>query len=390
MDLNKIDDIFLTSLKWAEERDYAGWDPYDGLNSPILKPLCRNWLSRLIVIHGVNKSLINLRSLLRIPHERNPKGIALFASAYLNYYSLTRDEQYLNRAESLLNWLHENQSPIFESPAWGYNFDWQNGREFFLPKRHPNAVVTTFCGRAFLEHYVQTGKEKSLETAQNAADFLYNDINTQNVNGYSVYTYTPYDDFVVINVNALLADFLYQVSTKTGNKRLNSRSEELFEFVCDAQDQKGAWYYSMPESDSHLSHDNFHTGFVLESLYRYAIENPQDNQFRETYNRGLEFYRENLFDTNGAPRFEADKRYPYDAHAAAQAIVTFVQRGSPDDRKMAEKICKWSINNLYDKEGFFYRRIGRILKDKTTYMRWSQAWITYALSKYLNQYNNLD
>jgi hypothetical protein len=94
----------------------------------------------------------------------------------------------------------------------------------------------------------------------------------------------------------------------------------------------------------------------------------------------MRFYRENLFEDDGAPRFEDERRYPYDAHAAAQAILTFVQRGTERDLRQARDVYRWSLRNLYDDDGYFYRRVGRVLTDETPYMRWSQGWMCRALS----------
>lgn len=369
-------------LEWAAEREYAGYDPYDGLNSPFIKTLATNWLTRLVGMHTINKAPINLRPLLGVPKERNPKGIALFAMAYLNRYRETGRTADKERTAELLQWLTTNQSQQYDLAAWGYNFDWQNARKFYLPAYHPSIVVTVFCGRAFLEYYETTSEQWALETAQSAALFIQNHINREQVNGFSVFTYTPHDSFVLINTNALAAGFFYQLSAHTNSSTLSKRAENLFEFVVDAQADSGGWYYALPATESHLNHDNFHTGFVLESLYEYAMDQPITHPSRLAYQKGMQFYRSNLFDQGGAPRFAADKRYPYDAHAAAQAILTFVQRGTQNDMQMAADICQWSITNLLDKEGYFYRRVGRILSDTTPYMRWSQAWMCRALSSF--------
>ncbi|OYR60106.1 hypothetical protein DJ83_10405 [Halorubrum ezzemoulense] len=367
-------------LAWAHERDYAGYDPYDGLNSPVLNPLTNDWLTRLIGMHAVNKSPVNLRPLLRIPAERNPKGIALFAMAYLNRYRETGDTTKRDRAETLLRWLENNRSSEYDLAAWGYNFDWQNARKFFLPAYQPSIVVTVFGGRAFLEYYETTGEPWALEIAESAATFIQENINREQVNGFDVFTYTPHDSFVLVNTNALAAGFFYQLASHTSSTEFSERATELFRFVVDSQADSGGWYYAIPANESHLSHDNFHTGFVLESLYGYAMDQPADHPARKAYNKGLQFYRDNLFDKNGAPRFEADKRYPYDAHAAAQAILTFTQRDTNQDRKMAKTVCEWATTNMLNDDGYFHRRIGRVLTDKTPYMRWSQAWMCRALS----------
>ncbi|WP_363464503.1 hypothetical protein [Halogeometricum borinquense] len=377
------------SLEWARERDYAGYDPYDGLNSPILSSVATNWFTRLVAIHGVNKSPVNLRPLLGIEPERNPKGIGLFASACLRLYEATGKETYLTEAEQLLEWLTEHTSPVADRNAWGYNFDWQNARRFFLPAYHPSIVVTVFCARAFLEHHELTGAAWSLEVAEDAAAYIREEINVVTVDGFDAYTYTPYDEFVVINANALAAAFFLRLSdhadddassTYTDDESLSGRATELFEFVLHAQDDSGAWYYAMPASDSHLSHDNFHTGFVLESLHEYATSDLGTDRARKAYEDGLEFYVRELFEADGAPKFESDTSKPYDAHASAQALITLIQSDDSEANEVAARVYDWSIANLYDSEGYFYRRIGRFFDDETPYIRWSQGWMTLALA----------
>ena len=367
------------ALDWARERDYAGYDPYDGLNSPILSSLSTNWFTRLVAIHGVNKSPVNLRPLLGIEPERNPKGIGLFASACLRLYETTDDEAYLAEAERLLRWLREHTSPETERHAWGYNFDWQNARRFFLPEYHPSIVVTVFCARAFLEHHEVTGATWSLEVADDAAAYIREGINVVDVEGFDAYTYTPHDEFVVINANALAAGFFVRLSDHTDDDALFERAEELFEFVLHAQDDSGAWYYSMPASDSHLSHDNFHTGFVLESLHEY-VTRVESERVREAYENGLSFFVRELFEEDGAPKFESDRSKPYDAHASAQALITLVQSDDPEAHEVATRVYDWTMDNLYDPDGYFYRRVGRFFDDETPYMRWSQGWMTLALA----------
>ncbi|GAA0525087.1 exopolysaccharide biosynthesis protein VpsJ [Halorubrum aquaticum] len=378
-----------TALAWARERDYAGYDPYDGLNSPVLSAVSRHWLLRLLSIHGVQKFPMNLRPYLGIPEQRNPKGIGLFASAYLNEYERADEDERadgdaaLREAERLLEWLADNRSPAFDRSSWGYNFDWQNSTKFYLPATHPCGVVTVFCARPFLRHYDLTGFDRSLEVARDAATFLLEDIGTEFVNGYEVLTYTPYDSYVAINANALAADLLWRVGRRLDEERFLDRARELFAFVVDAQTEVGGWHYSVPASDSHLGYDNFHTGFVLESLSRYAREKDADHPAREAYECGMEFHRENHFETDGAPKFEDDQSRPYDVHAAAQALITFTRRDDPDDAALASTVLAWTLDRLYDSEGYFYRRIGRMRTDETPYIRWSQGWMCLALSEYL-------
>ena len=372
------------ALDWAHDREYAGWDPYDGLNSPYSDTLVDNWFTRLVWTHSVNLSPVNLRPALSIPKERNPKGMALFALANLHRYEATDDESYLDRAEWLLDWLAEYQSTRFDLPCWGYNFPWQNARKFHLPAYWPSVVVTVFAAQAFVRHHRITGDDRSLTVAEGACEFIRTEINTVEIDGFDAYTYSTDDEFVVINVNALAARLFAMVAAENGSEDLMARADALVTFVESAQEDSGAWHYSMPAADSHISHDNFHTGFVLESLRHYLDSGGDVEGAEASYERGLEFYREHLFEPDGAPKFEHETSKPYDAHAAAQAVVTFVTDGRPESRETARSVIEWSIENLYDEDGYFYRRRGRVLDDETPYIRWSQAWMCFALAATAN------
>ncbi|WP_254538914.1 hypothetical protein [Halomarina litorea] len=373
------------ALDYAREYDYAGWDPYDGLESPVLDPFARNWFLRLVVMHGVHKSPVNLRPLLRVPKRRNAKGIALFATAYLDAYDELGEEAHLEEAEDLLGWLLDNRSASATHSAWGYPFDWQNSNKFFLEAYEPSIVASVFCAQAFVRHYEVTGDEDSLAVAEDTCRFVTEEVNTVRVDGHRAYAYTPFDDYVVVNANALGASLLAVVGDEVGNEAYVERADEVVDLVLDVQDEKGAWYYSVPASGSHLSHDNFHTGFVLESLHDYLTVRPEREDVRTAYDRGIEFYRRNLFDEGGAPKFEHDSSYPRDVHASAQAIRTFVKDGSPESVALAREVYDWTVEHLMDPEGYFYRRRGRVLDDRTPYMRWSQAWSCYALGTALGE-----
>jgi hypothetical protein len=330
-----------------------------------------------------------------VPEERNPKGIALFAMAHLDRFAATGRMEHRKKAERLLEWLRANSAPGYDRPCWGYNFDWQNGRKFFLPAYEPAIVVSVFCGRAFLEHYRCTGRASSLTMARRTVEAIRSTINTEIIENHTVYGYTPYDRFTVINANALAAGFFTEVATAQDDRDLLDHAAGLTEFVIDAQTEEGAWFYAMPASESHLSHDSFHTGFVLESLYHClratgrtdtdALDRPA---VERAYRRGIEFYREELFEDDGAPKFEHDTPYPRDVHAAAQAIRTFGLDGSDASRRVARRVIDWTLEHLYDDAGYFYRRRGRLVDDTTPYMRWSQGWMCFALASYLRQHEH--
>ena len=145
----------------------------------------------------------------------------------------------------------------------------------------------------------------------------------------------------------------------------------------------------MAASDYQSWADNFHTAFILGSLSRIidchwcrdanGLVDELDNSLR----RGYEFWRERFFLDNGWPKYYPDHLYPADVHSAASAIVTLVElRGRiPGTLMLAEKIAEWAVDNLRDSEGFFHYQRRRFYTVRIPYMRWSEAWMAYALAR---------
>ena len=99
--------------------------------------------------------------------------------------------------------------------------------------------------------------------------------------------------------------------------------------------------------------------------------------------RGYDFWRERFFLENGWPKYFPDRLYPADAHSAAAAIVALVDlRGRiPSTMILAEQVASWAIENLRDSQGYFYFQRRRLHTIRIPYMRWSQAWMAYALAR---------
>ncbi len=124
--------------------DFAGYDPFDGLNSRLLDivPAARKGLVGLAWIQLFKRSPINIRPLLVVPKRRNPKGVGLFILGLLEDYARSQEPRYLATAIELGDWLLTQQSDKVEwtHACWGYHFDW-NARAFFVPKGKPNVIV---------------------------------------------------------------------------------------------------------------------------------------------------------------------------------------------------------------------------------------------------------
>src|SRR5512139_2210165 len=90
LDLELVKTVTLKLLAYCQANDWAGYDPYDALNSKIFEtlPFLDFRLFRLGLTQLLKRSPVNFRPLLLIPKTQNPKAIALFLMAFLKLKKL--------------------------------------------------------------------------------------------------------------------------------------------------------------------------------------------------------------------------------------------------------------------------------------------------------------
>jgi hypothetical protein len=377
--------------KWCRGRGFAGYDPYDALNSRWFQstPLKNSRLARLAWTQFHKRSPLNFRRLAGVPKERNAKAIALFALAALADYRRTQTKEAEIEARELLDDLIWMRLKGFKGAAWGYNFDWQS-RSFFAPRGTPTVVPTAFAARALCEAAQVFGPQEYLSFARTICDFILNDLNRSQETADEVcFSYSPLDQTRVFNASLLAGETLATVGKLTGEQSLCDWAVRAALYVVRRQRQDGSWSYGAADYQSWS--DNFHTAFILTSLSRIVSAvtptsaGAEGEQMAGPLRRGYDFWRERFFLENGWPKYFPDQLYPADVHSAAAAIVALVDlRGFvPNTLIAAEQIANWAIENLCDRRGYFYYQRRRFYTNRIPYLRWSQAWMTYALGRLL-------
>jgi hypothetical protein len=389
-------------LSYCRKESWAGYDPYDGLNSPVAGIFFPGHkLPRTLITQLVKRSPVNIRPLLRIKKSLNSKGLAVAARAIAllsdrfgkvlpenvspprEYHSSNPNDIAAGLIEDfsfLIGSLDSLRISREAEAAWGYNFDWQS-RAFFAPSGTPNVVCTVFAAQAYLDWYERTGSVRAFETAQSSCRFLLDRLNrSEDRTGYC-FSYTPLDRSRVHNVNLLAAELLARVFSKSGDIEYREASEKAVEFTIARQHADGCWSYG--EGPSQRWVDSFHTGFILVSLKRIG-EHLGTDRCRQSLKRGYDFYATRFFLADSTPRYYHDSLYPIDVHSSAQAVITFVEMADlmPAANEMSERSVNWAIKNMQDPSGFFYFQRHRLYTIKTPFMRWAQAWMLYALSLY--------
>jgi hypothetical protein len=285
-----------------------------------------------------------------------------------------------------LIWMHLKG---FKGACWGYNFDWQS-RSFFIPRGTPTIVPTAFAARALCEAAEVLSRDEYLPFARTICDFILNDLNrSEEAKDEVCFSYSPTDRTRVFNASLLAGEVLATVGRLQAEVTLIEWAGAAGLYAVRRQKQDGSWLYG---ADSHqLWADNFHTAYMLTSLSRImeaesvpgAVAIGQADQFSNSLRHGYDYWAERFFLKDGWPKYYPDRLYPADIHSTASAIVALVElRGQiPGTMLLAEQIAEWAIANLRDEGGFFYYQRRRFFKVRIPYLRWSQAWMIYALAR---------
>ncbi|WP_144797956.1 glycoside hydrolase family protein [Halorubrum depositum] len=369
----------VAALDYAREREYRGWDLYDGESSRVLRamPMNNKWVN-LVFQQTVRRSPVNIRPLLLVEQRRNFMGIALFAVANLRAYELTGQERFREDARELVDWLIENQSEGYHGFCGGHKHPLQRLSKRKYPN-DPGIVGTTYAVKALLAagEYIDPSYR---DVALTAADFVFEDLEYSSHPAGARIKYNPVDngDHYTLNANALGARLLMNLYDVAGEPRFREGARNILDYVAAQQTEEGGWMYRDPPESSHLSLDNFHNGFVIESLLRFQ-EISGTTRYAETLSDAVRFYR-GLFTDDGAPWFDESNEYPRDVHSSAQGAVVFTMLG---DREFARRLIEWAVRNLSNQKGAFYHEQHRHYTKRTTFMRWCQAWMAHGISRYL-------
>ncbi|HEU5459558.1 MAG TPA: hypothetical protein VFU83_03655 [Pyrinomonadaceae bacterium] len=379
-------------FSWCREHDFAGHDPFDALNSRLFQstPLAQSRNARFIWTQLVKRSPSDFRTLARVPAERNAKGIALFALAQIAHYRRVKTQESEEQVRSFLSGLLSMKLDGYSGACWGYNFDWQS-RNFFAPRDTPTIVPTAFAARALIEagqdsQNFQGLQDEYLRVARSVCEFILRDL-PRSVDNESelCFSYAPKSDTRIFNASLLAAEVLASVGKLMDEQALFEPAERMTRYVVNNQRPDGSWFYGTDPKQSWI--DNFHTAYILFSLKRIIDASPFGGQFQPALERGYEFWKNSFFLAEGWPKYYHDDPYPADAHAAASAVVTFLECAELDKNasNLARNVAAWTIQNLRDSRGFFYYQRRRFYTVRKPYMRWTQAWMLYALARLLEE-----
>ena len=372
-------DALRALFNYCREQEWAGHDPYDALNSPLLNP--QGWtpkLVRLAATQILKRSPVDVRWLLRVPKTQNAKAFALNLRSALALEDLDLVDT-RGLADYFIAGIASMRSPGEKYWNWGYSFPWQT-RTVCVQRATPNLVCTTFVADALMTAWDKRGDEQLLDMAVSAGRYIGETLYFEDGQGLASFSYpSPGLSSTIHNANLMAAALLLRIESAAPGTQAIDRAMKAAHYSAGCQRPDGSWAYGEGAKQAWV--DNFHTGYNLSAL-RSIDAIRASNEFTTHVRKGFAFYRAHFLRADGAARYFHDNTWPIDIHCVAQTILTLVEFSDidPDAARQAEFACDWALENMWDERGYFHYRKLRFGRIRTSYMRWSQAWMLLALS----------
>jgi len=367
----------LSTLSRLESQGFGGWDPYDGLNATrVPRFAVSSHRRKQIVAQLFKRSPDAARRALGVPKAVSAYTLGHVLTAYARLHTAGLLPDAGIRAQNVVRMLREASLPGWSGACWGYHFDVRT-RFGGYDAHTPNAIVTSFVAKGVAEA-TRAGLIDGHDLLEGACTFITRDLARVEDDRGLCFLYTPDAIGVVHNANALCAQVLMLGAVVAGLPTQDDAVSSA-RHTASYQRSDGAWPYAEKENGRWV--DSFHTGFVLESLHAVA-EAVDDAALRTSVRKGMGFYLERLFDSDGAPRYYDTRPLPYDALSAAEGIEVLATLGDVDDRAapVCQRLLAWTSAHLIDEAGRVAYRRGRFLTDRREFPRWSGAPLCSALS----------
>jgi len=328
------------------------------------------------------------RSLFRKPN-RFPIADAHYAMGFAYIYEATGDRKYYLRAVEYLNALLESRCSGYENYAWGYPFQWMTNAGV-IPQGTPLITSTPYVYEAFYTVYQLDQDPRWWEVLQSISQHVAEDYQDLPQNSdASACSYIARDKLTdsnytpVINANAYRAFILLHAAALFDSSIYREKGERNLNFVINNQQSDGSWFYAAGKVDQFVDH--FHTCFILKNLVKIELQNG-DGKCRQAIERGLKFYRRNLFDSRNLPLPFAKKQrlipYRRELYDYAECLNLGIILEKTEYREpvfyyqsLIDLIANWQ-----KRDGSFRTRKLWVGWNNVPYHRWAQSQIFRSLS----------
>jgi hypothetical protein len=319
---------------------------------------------------------------------RFPIADAHYAMGFAFLYEATGEGAFLDRAIHFLRELQATRCPGYKDYCWGYPFDWVT-RGGTMKRDTPLITTTPYVYEAFLQVSQLDSRDEwkcILASIARHAAFDIKDFKASET--ASSCSYSPFGGGGVINAAAYRAFLLTSASQLFDNGEYGRIAERNLNFVLEAQNADGSWYYAV-DGVRHFV-DHFHTCFVMKALAKIYALTRNDACF-QTLSKGVKYYLENLFDPDGlprpfskAPRLTVYKRELYDC-AESINLCLLLRNQFPQLTATLETVVAGILKDWIKPDGSFRSRRLHLGWDNVPMHRWAQSQMFRSLAYYLRE-----
>jgi hypothetical protein len=370
---------------WFDSTGFAGWDPYDIRGNrrfsditSIKPPATKRTMAGTALEAAGRLWPHTIRSLFGVKPHVNSKGMGLYVAAQVRLAEAGSDSA-MERASKAVDWLVANTAEEYPGSSWGYPFPWYSRVE--IPAGTPSSTATVTVADALLDYAEATADEHVLEVARGAATFILGGLHLEEFGDGSVcFSYTPFDRFHVYNSSLLCAEYLNRAARLFDEPEWDELALRALRYVAAEQCPDGSFEYWGEDQRRASAIDNYHTGFVLRSLF--ALEQGGLSEATEPLESGWEFYRTHLFDGE-RPLQAPGITEVLNIHSCAESVLcpAVLSRRFPGALDVSAGAASWTIDNMRNADGTFIYGLRKGWREKMVYWRWSQAWMLRSLSE---------
>ena len=321
---------------------------------------------------------------------RFPIADAHYAMGFAFLYEATGESAFLERAAHFVEELERTRCPDFKEYCWGYPFDWVT-RNGTMKKNTPLITTTPYVYEAFLQIDKLDPREDWKHILASIIRHALSDIKDfKKSERASCCSYNPFDQGGVINASAYRSFMLTSASRLFSNETYWQVAERNLNFVLESQNADGSWYYAVDGVRDFVDH--YHTCFVLKALAKIHTLTGHE-QCLTAISRGLTYYLDNLFDTDGlpqpfarAPRLTVYKRELYDCAECINLCLLLRDRFPGLEAKL-QTVAEGILNDWIKPDASFRSRRLHFGWDNVPMHRWGQSQMFRSLAYYLAETN---
>ena len=411
--LTRVSDVLINFATWLDAYGETSWDHQSFFAGPVGGRAKSLYYRNSIIGTAAVAPMIFFEAFLpsarRLFHHRVrfPIADAHYAMGFAFLYEASENPVYLERAIHFLNELTKSRCGDFKEYCWGYPFNWV-WRGGTIKQQTPLITTTPYVYEAFLQVYeILESEDRGPRTEDRHDDLLEhkqilasiarhaaNDIKDFPTSANcSSCSYTPFDEGGVINAAAYRAFLLTNASQVLENDDYWKTAERNLNFVLENQNPDGSWYYAADGARDFIDH--YHTCFVMKALAKiHALTG--DAATLEALRKGVSYYLNNLFDTDGlpkpfsrAPRLTVYKRELYDC-AECINLCVLLRDCFPRLQTTLETVVREILNNWVKRDGSFRSRRLHLGWDNVPMHRWGQSQMFRSLAFYLREARSED